>query len=81
MLVITLCVGSSCYMRGAHQVAEAIERSIELHGLTAKVELQGAFCLGSCLDGVAACLDGQPLPRLTPTNIDEVFARYILKEA
>jgi len=79
--VITLCVGSSCYLRGAHKVAEAMEAKILQHDLGARVELRGAFCLGRCLEGVAACLDGEPLPRLTPANVDEVFDRYILKEA
>lgn len=81
MQVITLCVGSSCYLRGAHKVAEVMEAQILHHSLCARVELRGAFCLGRCLDGVAACLDGEPLPRLTPTNVADIFSRYILKEA
>jgi len=81
MRVITLCVGSSCYLRGAHKVAEAIEHFISRHGLAAQVELQGHFCLNRCLEGVAADLDGHPLPRLTPANTADIMALYMLKEA
>jgi len=81
MKVITLCVGSSCYLRGAHKIAEAIEQFIVSHGLALQVELQGHFCLNRCLEGVAADLDGHPLPRLSPANVAGIMAEHILKEA
>jgi len=81
MRVITLCVGSSCYLRGAHKIAEVIEEFIVSHDLALQVELQGHFCHNRCLEGVAANLDGRPLPRLTPANAAGILAEHILQEA
>jgi NADH-quinone oxidoreductase subunit G len=80
VVIITVCVGSSCYLRGAHKVAEALEGAILRHGLRGKIELQGAFCLNRCLEGVAVSVNGQPVPRVTEENVEDIFRAYVLGE-
>jgi len=80
VIIITVCVGSSCYLRGAHKIATAFEGSILRHGLRGKVELQGAFCMNRCLEGVAVSVNGEPLPRATEENCEDLFRRYVLGE-
>ena len=80
MIVITVCVGSSCYIKGAHAVAECFQELITKHKLEAKVELQGTFCLDRCKEGVAVTVNGQRLARVTPETAKEAFEKYILTE-
>jgi NADH:ubiquinone oxidoreductase subunit E len=53
MVTITICVGSSCYMRGTDDLAAALERLIEREALQDQVELIGSFCMGECSPGVS----------------------------
>lgn len=53
MLTITVCVGSSCYVRGSEGLAETFDSLIKARGLSAKVELTGAFCMDQCSMGVS----------------------------
>ncbi len=53
MVTITICVGSSCYMRGSDDLASALEGLIEKEALDAKVELVGSFCMGECSPGIS----------------------------
>lgn len=80
MLVVTVCVGSSCYLRGAHKVAETLQQAINTHDLNARVELQGSFCMNRCKEGVAVSVNDRALPRATPENVTELFTTYILPE-
>lgn len=81
LFVITVCVGSSCYVKGAHKVAECFQSLINSHNLAGKVELVGAFCHNRCKDGVAVSVNGISLPRVTPEMAQSIFDRYILSEA
>jgi len=51
-MTITVCVGSSCHVRGAREVIETYQRLIEDHGLSDRVSLQGCFCMERCGEGV-----------------------------
>lgn len=80
MIVITVCVGSSCYIKGAHAVAECFRGLIAKHNLEARVELQGTFCLDRCKEGVAVTVNGQRLARVTPEMAKEAFEKHILTD-
>ena len=49
---ITVCIGSSCHVRGSRQVVEQLQDLIRDHNLSDEVELCGAFCMGQCQLGV-----------------------------
>lgn len=53
MLTITICIGSSCYVRGSDKVAETFEQIIQDNDLNAEVELAGSFCMDHCSMGVS----------------------------
>ena len=53
MLTITICVGSSCYMRGSDDLAAALEELIEKEALQEQVQLIGSFCMGECSPGIS----------------------------
>ena len=80
MTTITVCVGSSCYIKGAHAVAQTFLAAIEDNKLGARVELTGSFCLGRCKEGVSVNINGQELPRVTPENASLYFETYVRPE-
>lgn len=49
---VTVCIGSSCHIKGSRQVVEQLQYLISENNLGDKVELGGTFCLGRCQEGV-----------------------------
>lgn len=54
---ITVCIGSSCHLKGSRQVVEELQFLVSENNLKDKVELMGAFCMGKCKEGVSVKLD------------------------
>ena len=77
---VTVCIGSSCHIKGSRQVVERLQQLIEEKNLAEKVELGGTFCLGNCQQGVCVSIDEQ-LFSVTPATVDEFFATEILAKA
>ncbi|MCI8388336.1 MAG: (2Fe-2S) ferredoxin domain-containing protein [Clostridiales bacterium] len=65
---ITVCIGSSCHIKGSRQVVARLQSLIEEHKLGEKVELGGTFCMGKCQQGVCVTVDGE----FFSVNADEV---------
>ena len=42
---VTVCIGSSCHLKGSRQVVETLCRLVEENHLEDKVEISGTFCL------------------------------------
>lgn len=55
---ITVCIGSSCHLKGSHQVVEQLRELIGRERLGDRVELGGTFCMGRCQEGVCVTVDG-----------------------
>ena len=45
---ITVCIGSSCHIKGSRQVVEQLQQLISENNLKDRVELAGTFCMGKC---------------------------------
>ena len=56
---VTVCIGSSCHVKGSHQVVEKLKNLIEENGLDSKVQLGGTFCMGRCQQGVSVSIDDE----------------------
>lgn len=74
---ITVCIGSSCHIKGSRQVVELLQEKIAEHDLKDKVELAGTFCLGRCQEGVCVLLD-DTFHSLTPETTEEFFNKEVL---
>lgn len=77
---INVCVGSSCHLRGSYQIINLMKENLEKHGLTDKVNLSAAFCLGHCTDGVSIKVDDEIITGVSPENFDQIFSKYVLKD-
>ncbi len=74
---ITVCIGSSCHLKGSRQIVEELQALVAEHDLQDKVELAGTFCMGDCVNGVNATIDGERLS-LSPETTKEFFETRVL---
>lgn len=77
---VTVCIGSSCHLKGSRQVVEKLQQLIAENNLKDKVDLGGTFCLGRCQEGVCTTVDGNFFS-VTPDTTDEFFEKEILAKA
>ena len=74
---ITVCIGSSCHIKGSRQVVETLNRMIKENGLNDKIELGGTFCLGKCGQHVSVSVD-EEFFSVNPEKAAEFFKNEIL---
>ena len=77
MLNLTVCIGSSCHLKGSRQVVEQLQKLIAEHGVGEKVELGGTFCMGKCQKGVCVTV-GEEFYSVTPETVVEFFTNEVL---
>lgn len=74
---ITICLGSSCHLKGSRLVVEELSRLIDEKSLKESIELSGTFCLGKCQTGVNLVMDGDSFS-VTPETVGSFFESEIL---
>ncbi len=74
---ITVCIGSSCHIKGSRQVVEGLQRLIADNKLTDKVELAGTFCMGKCQQGVCVTVDDEFFS-VNAEDVDGFFKNSVL---
>ena len=77
MLKITVCIGSSCHIKGSRQVVEQLQYLIAENNLGDKVELGGTFCMGKCQQSVCVTVNDS-FHSVTPETVGEFFAQEVL---
>lgn len=77
---VTVCIGSSCHLKGSRQVVEGIRNLIAENALEDKVEVAGTFCLGECQKGVCVTV-GDEFFSVSPDTVEEFFKTAILAKA
>lgn len=80
MVKVTVCIGSSCHLKGSRQVVEELQYLINKNELENKVELSGTFCMGKCgEDGVSVTVDGDYYA-VNPEGVLDLFTDVIMKK-
>ncbi len=74
---ITVCIGSSCHIKGSRQVVEKLQSLIEENKVADKVELAGTFCMGQCQKGVCVTLD-DAFHSVSPDTVVDFFNNEVL---
>lgn len=77
---ISVCIGSSCHVRGAYNVVQAIQQMMEERGLHDRIELGTTFCMRACHQaGVSVSVDGQ-VHRVAPEAVRQ-FVDAVMSES
>jgi NADH:ubiquinone oxidoreductase subunit E len=81
MAVVTVCVGSSCHIKGARQVIDRFNELLKTHGLAERIELKGSFCMERCGEGLNWQIDEEPITSASVEEAVETFTRRFIKPA
>ena len=77
MLKITVCIGSSCHIKGSRQVVEQLQKLIAENNVGDKVDLGGTFCMGQCQQGVCVTVN-DTFFSVTPDTVSDFFNTEVL---
>ena len=44
-MIIQICVGSSCHIKGSPEIVELLQQAVAEHGLENDITLAGSFCI------------------------------------
>ncbi len=77
MVTITVCVGSSCFLRGAPAVIEAFQGLIQEEA-SGRVELKGCCCMEKCGNGVSVMIEDRVFPDVRAEDVERVFRAHVL---
>jgi len=74
---LTICIGSSCHLKGSKKVAQLFEQMIDEKNLRDRVNFYAAFCMGNCQNGISVSIDNQ-VYSVTPETAREFFEQEVI---
>ena len=78
-MVIQICVGSSCHIKGSAEIVELLQQAVAENHLENEVTLAGSFCIGKCNRvGVTVQVDDEVHVGVTREGFKEFFAEQVL---
>ena len=80
-MIIQVCVGSSCHLKGSPEIVELLQKAVEEYHLEDEVTLAGSFCIGkSNRVGVTIQVDDDIHVGITKENFKEFLQENILNK-
>lgn len=78
MIEVSVCIGSSCHLKGSYNVIQIFQQAIEEHKLHELVALKATFCMKQCQNkGVMVEISGVK-HSVTPETARAFFKDHIL---
>ena len=80
-MIIQVCVGSSCHLKGSPEIVELLHKAVEQNHLEDEITLAGSFCIGKCNRvGVTIQVDDDVHTGITKENFKEFFQENVLSK-
>ena len=80
-MIIQICVGSSCHLKGSPEIVELLQKAVEEYHLEDEVTLMGSFCIGKCNRiGVTVQVDDDIHVGITKENFKEFLQENVLNK-
>ena len=80
-MIIQVCVGSSCHLKGSPEIVELLQKAVEQNHLEDEITLAGSFCIGKCNRvGVTIQIDDYVHTGITKENFKEFFQENVLSK-
>ena len=78
-MLIQICVGSSCHLKGSPEIVSLLQKAVEEYHLEDEVALSGSFCIGKCNRlGVTLQIDDEIHVGVTKENFNEFSPALIV---
>lgn len=79
-MIIQICVGSSCHIRGSERIVELLQEAIKNDNLERDITLAGSFCIGRCNRvGVTVQVNDDIHAGITPEAFNDFYNNVVLK--
>jgi len=79
MIIVTICVGSSCHIKGAREMIARFNDYLSKEGLQDKVELKGSFCMERCGEGINWKINDEVLSSSSVEEGEKVLREKVTK--
>ena len=78
-MIIQICVGSACHLKGSSEIVEFFHKAVEEYNLSDEITLAGSFCTGQCNRiGVTVQIDDDVHTGITRENFRDFFKENVL---
>lgn len=78
---VSVCLGTACYVKGASEVLEAVEKRLGIHagGITrdGRFSLDTTRCIGACGLAPVMTVGNDVYGRMTPDKVDSILDKYM----
>ena len=79
MVVVKVCVGSSCFIKGASEIVEMMEKKVSEGKLDGEIVLVGSFCAVKCNRiGVTVTVDDDVYTGITKENFEKFWTENVM---
>ena len=78
-MTVTVCVGSSCHVRGSRDLIKRFDQIIRDERLSDCVELKGSFCMERCGLGFNWQIDDEPFTSLSVADAVAVLRERVAR--
>ncbi|OUQ60005.1 hypothetical protein B5E58_02635 [Tyzzerella sp. An114] len=75
-MVINVCIGSACHLKGSYDIIKIFEKLIEENKLSEKLSVKASFCLGNCVGAVSVKFDDK-VYSVQPDTANEFFESVV----
>jgi len=75
---VTVCVGSSCHVRGSREVLKRFAELMKQNGLEDEVVLSGSFCMDRCGEGMNWRIGDEDMSSASVAEAEAEFRRRLI---
>ena len=80
-MIIQICVGSSCHLKGSADIVQLMQKAVEEGHLENEITLAGSFCTGQCNRvGVTIQVDDEVYTGVTREGFQAFWNENVLKK-
>ena len=79
IVTVTVCVGSSCHIKGARAMITQFNALLKEHNLQDRVELKGSFCMERCGEGVNWQIGEEPFTSATVDDAVQTLRERVIE--
>ena len=78
MTTVTICMGSSCFSQGSHEIVSVIEHYIEDQSSTdVELKLKGCLCLDKCTHGPIVMIGDNEYSGVRRDSVIELLKKHL----
>jgi NADH:ubiquinone oxidoreductase subunit E len=78
MLELSVCIGSSCHLKGSYNIIQLFQQMIEENALHDKIDFKANFCMKVCQGSGVSVSVNETIHHIQPENAREFFRENIL---